>query len=225
VGIVSDARNYDFEGDQPVLLSAEMAMPQGFLPYSISGFGDRSIAMLTRVPPVSLVNNVRKLLWNYDHDLVLAAPDVDGATGFSLNDIMEGLVYGRPKFAAIAFSACAALGFALALVGLFSLMSFIVSLKTHDIGVRLALGAPRAAILSLMVRRGFVLIASGIVFGLLASLGVTHFLASQFRGISAADPLTLALVILIVMLAGLSACFLPARRATQVDPMATLRNE
>jgi putative ABC transport system permease protein len=225
VGIVRDARNYDFEGDQPVLLSAEMAMPQGFLPYSISGFGDRSIAMLTRVPPVSLVNNVRKLLWNYDHDLVLAAPDVDGATGFSLNDIMEGLVYGRPKFAVIAFSACAALGFALALVGLFSLMSFIVSLKTHDIGVRLALGAPRTAILSLMVRRGFVLIASGIVFGLLTSLGVTHFLASQFPGISAADPLTLALVILIVMLAGLSACFLPARRATQVDPMATLRNE
>jgi putative ABC transport system permease protein len=104
-------------------------------------------------------------------------------------------------------------------------MTYFVSLKTHDIGIRLALGAPQATILHMMVRRGFVLIAPGIVIGLFASVAITRFLSAQFRGISATDPLTLTLVVVGVLLAGLSACFFPARRATRVDPMATLRSE
>lgn len=225
VGIISDARNYDMEGDQAVLLSPENAMPQGFLPYSISGYGDRGIAMKTSVRPALLVNDVRRALWNYDHDIVLAAPALAMNSGFSLDDLMETLVYGKPKFMAIAFSACAGLGFVLAIVGLFSLMTYIVSLKTHDIGVRLALGAPPATILSMMLSRGFVLTGIGILIGLGVSVGATHFLSALFHGVSAHDPLTYAVVIVLVMLAGLSACLLPARRAAQVDPMVTLRNE
>ena len=181
--------------------------------------------MQTRVPPVSLVNNVRQILWSLDQDVVLVAPDLGGATGFSLDDVMEGLVYGKPKFSAIAFAACALVGFALAIIGLFSVMTYIVSLQTHDIGIRIALGAPQMAILRMVLKRGLALIVSGIVIGLLVSVGLTRFLTSQFRGVSATDPLTLVVVVATVMLAGLSACFLPARRATQVDPMATLRNE
>jgi len=134
-------------------------------------------------------------------------------------------VYNKPEFAAIAFTSCAGLGFALAIVGLFSVMTYIVSLKTHDIGIRLALGAPRAVILQMMVKRGLLLIASGIVIGLLASFGLTRFLSSLLQGVSTTDPLTFALVIATVTLAGLSACFFPAHRATTVDPMATLRDE
>jgi putative ABC transport system permease protein len=224
VGVVNDTRSYDFQGDMAVPRAPEMTIPEMFLPYSISGFDDRRIAMQTRVPPATLVNNVRQILWSLDHDVVLGT-NFPGGTGFSLDDAMQGLVYGRPKFAAITFSACAGLGFALAIVGLFSVMTYIVSLKTHDIGIRLALGAPRAVILQMMVKRGLVLIAAGIVIGLMASFGLTRFLAAQLRGISATDPVTFFLVVVTVMLAGLSACFLPARRATQVDPMATLRNE
>jgi putative ABC transport system permease protein len=104
-------------------------------------------------------------------------------------------------------------------------MTYIVSLKTHDIGIRLALGAPRAVILQMMVKRGLVLIGSGILIGLLASLGLTRFLSSQLRGISAYDPFTFGVVVVTVLLAGTSACFFPAHRATTVDPMATLREE
>jgi predicted permease len=225
VGVVSDSRSYDFEGGVMVLRAPEMAMPQGFVPYSFSGFGNRAIAMQTQVPPASLVKNVRQILWSLDHDLVLVAPDVGGATGFSLDSVMLGLVYSKPKFSAIAFGACASLGFALAIVGLFSVMTYIVSLQTHDIGIRLALGAPPSAILRMMLKRALLLIGTGIVIGLLASVGLTRFLSSQFRGISATDPLTLLVVVGTVMGAGLSACLLPARRATQVDPMTTLRNE
>ncbi len=225
VGIVSDSRTYDFEGGVMVLRTPENTLPQAFLPYSITGFGDRGIAMQTRVPPTSLVKNVRQTLWSLDHDVVLAAPDVGGATGFSLETVMDNLVYKRPRFSAIAFGACASLGFALAIVGLFSVMTYIVSLQTHDIGIRLALGAPPSVILRMMLKRALALIGSGVVIGLLASLGVTRLLASQFHGVSANDPLTLTVVVGAVMAAGLAACFFPARCATQGDPMTTLRNE
>ncbi len=225
VGVVSDARQFDFENGGPVLKSPEMANPQAFLPYSISGFHDRSIAMLTRVPPESLVNQVRQILWSQDHDMVLVPTNIDGATGFSLSSVMQGFVYAKPEFAALSFGACAALGFALAIVGLFSVMTYIVSLQTHDIGIRLAMGAQQEAILRMVVRKGLALISAGIAIGLLASIVLTRYLSAQFRGISATDPLTYALVILAVILAGLSASFLPARRASQTDPMVALRYE
>ncbi len=230
VGVVSDARNNGWADIGPSAGERwEATVPQAFMPYSISGVGnDRSIAMQTRVPPASLANHVRQILWSVDHDVVLVAPDV-GEGNFSLDDVLGALVYSTPRFAAIAFSACAGLGFILAIVGLFSVMTYIVSLKLHDVGVRLALGAPRNAILQMMLRKGMVLMAPGIVIGLAVSIAVsillTRFLAGLIYGISATDPLTFSLVVAAVILAGLSACFLPARRATTVDPMTTLRNE
>jgi ABC-type antimicrobial peptide transport system permease subunit len=153
-----------------------------------------------------------------------AVVDIAGAYGFSLDDVLEALVYGKPKLAAVALTACALLGFALAMVGLFSLMSYMVSLKTHDIGIRLALGAPTAS-LSMMLKRGRFLIAVGALIGIGVSTAVTRFLTSLFHGVSAYDPLTYILVAGTVVLAGLSACFLPARRAANVDPMTTLSDE
>ena len=225
VGVTNNVRSLDFNDNrQPKFSTPETAMPTGYVPYSVSGFGDRSIALQTRVPPDSLVNSVRKVLWSMDQDVVLVGSDMaDGS--FALSGAMGGLLYDKPRFAAIAFASCASLGFALAIVGLFSLMTYIVSLKTHDVGIRLALGAPRNAILQLILRKGLLLIGIGGLIGLVASLGVTRLLASQLTGISATDPLTLIGVMLTVALAGLLACFLPAHRATQVDPMATLRNE
>jgi hypothetical protein len=154
----------------------------------------------------------RQIMWSLDHDVVLVQPHVAGATGFSLDEMMQGLVYGKQEFAAMEFGSCALLGFALAIVGLFSVMTYIVSLKSHDIGIRFALGAPPGSILRMMLKQGLVLIVTGIVIGLLASVGTTRYLSALFRGVSATDPLTLILVVVIILLAGLSACFLPARR-------------
>jgi putative ABC transport system permease protein len=148
-----------------------------------------------------------------------------GAESFSLADIVDNLVYGKPRFTAIAFSACASLGFALALVGLFSVMTYIVSLQTHDLGVRLALGAPRAAVLKLILKRGMFLIATGIAIGSLASIALARALASQVRGVSGTDPTPLALVVILVTLAGLAACLLPSFRAASVEPTVALRYE
>ncbi len=224
VGVVNNARGLDFENRQaPRFLEPGNATPKGFVPYSFSGFGDRSIAMLTRVPPNAIANNVRQILWSMDSDVVLRGSELSGT--FALSDFLNATLYDKPRFAAIAFTACASLGFVLAIIGLFSVMTYIVSLKTHDIGIRLALGATRQAILQSILRRGFVVIATGVVIGVAASLVLTRFVANQLTGVSATDPLTLIGVVLTVMLAGLLACFLPARRATLVEPMATLRNE
>ena len=113
------------------------------------------------VPAASLVDSVRREITSVDNGVVLIAPTVGGATGYSLDDVMEGTAYGKPRFAAIAFGSCAGLGFALAIVGLFSVMTYIVSLKIHDIGIRLALGASRRAILRLMLIRGALLVGWG----------------------------------------------------------------
>jgi putative ABC transport system permease protein len=225
VGVVKDTRTFDFEGDTAIPRPADNAMPSAYVPYSISGFGNRAIAMQTRIPPALLVNHVRQLVWAIDHDVVLVEPHAGSGVGFSLDQLMQGLVYGKQEFAAMAFGGCAFLGFVLALLGLFSVMTYIVSLQTHDIGIRLALGAPHKAILRMVMQRGMRLILIGIGIGLVVSLLVTRFLLSQFRGISPRDPLTLALVIGAILACGLSACLLPARRATRVDPMVTLRYE
>jgi len=224
VGVVNDSRGIDFNDNYPRFSEPGTATPRGYVPFSFSGFGDRSIAMLTRVPPNVIANNVRQILWSMDPDVVLVGSELSGGT-FAFSDFLDALLYDKPRFAAIAFAACASLGFLLAIIGLFSVMTYIVSLKTHDIGIRLALGASREAILQLILRRGLVLIVTGVLIGMAASLGLTRFLASQLSGVSATDPATLIGVVVTMMLAGLVACFLPARRATLVEPMTTLRNE
>ena len=225
VGVVSDSSSAHFDAGVVTLDSPKSARPESFAPASVSGFGVRTVAVQTQIPPAALTQSIRKILWSIDHDAVLVAPQMAGAESFSLADIVDKLVYGKPRFTAIAFSACASLGFALALVGLFSVMTYIVSLQTHDLGVRLALGAPRAAVLELILKRGMFLIATGIAIGSLASIALARVLASQVRGVSGTDPTPLALVVILVTLAGLAACLLPSFRAVSVEPTVALRYE
>lgn len=104
-------------------------------------------------------------------------------------------------------------------------MTYIVSLQTHDLGVRIALGAPRAAVLKLILKHGMLLIGTGIAIGSLASIALARVLASQVRGVSGPDPAPLALVIILVTLAGLAACVVPSLRAASVEPTVALRYE
>ena len=109
--------------------------------------------------------------------------------------------------------------------GLFGVMSYSVSLQTHELGVRMALGAQPNSILSLVLRKGLLLVGSGILLGLIVSALSVRILQSQLWGVSAFDPWTLILAPVALLTAGLLACYLPARRATRVDPMIALRYE
>jgi putative ABC transport system permease protein len=119
----------------------------------------------------------------------------------------------------------ASISLLLVIVGVFSVMAYTVSLQTQEIGIRMALGAQQSSILQMILTKGARLLATGILLGLFASYGLTRFLASQIWGVSATDPWTFTAVGAFVVAVGLGACFLPARRATQVDPLVALRYE
>ena len=106
-----------------------------------------------------------------------------------------------------------------------SVMVYTVSLRTHEIGIRMALGAQHRNILRLVLLNGLRLVAGGILIGLLASYALTRFLASEISGVSTTDTSTFAAVIALILLVGLAACLLPARHATQTDPLVALRYE
>jgi len=131
----------------------------------------------------------------------------------------------QPRFMMALFGLLAALGLALATAGIYSVLSFHVSRRTHEIGIRMALGAPRADVLRLMIGMGAKLVAAGIVVGIPASLAATQLLRSQLFGVSAADPAAYAGVAVLLGTVALAACYMPARRAASVDPNIALRHD
>jgi predicted permease len=131
----------------------------------------------------------------------------------------------RRRFAAIMLGAFAVFALVLAVVGVYGVMSYLVTQGTHDLGVRMALGADRSSIVRLVVRHGFELTIAGVVVGLLAAAALTRFMASLLFGVSTTDVVTFSTVPLALAAIGLIASFLPAYRATRVDPVVALREE
>ena len=133
--------------------------------------------------------------------------------------------YAQPRFGVFTLGTFAGTGLLLVLIGVFSLMAYTVSLQRHEIGIRMALGAQPSDVSRMVLKKGLGLIAGGIVVGVLASLGLKRFLASQIWGVPVTDPWTIGAVVAIILAVGLIASFLPARSAAQVDPLITLRSE
>jgi len=113
----------------------------------------------------------------------------------------------------------------LAMIGVYGVMSYTVAQHTREIGIRIALGAQPRAILKLIMGRGFVLVSIGVAVGILASLGLTRFIESMLFGVRPTDPLTFAMIVVLLVFIALLACLIPALRAMHVDPIVVLRQQ
>jgi predicted permease len=142
----------------------------------------------------------------------------------TMNDRV-GELEQRPRFNAVLLGSFAGMGVVLASIGIYGVIAFLVAQRTHEIGVRLALGAQRADILSLVLKEGLKLVVIGSIVGLLAAAFATRLLSSLLLGVTPEDPATLSAVTALLVLLALAACYIPARRAMKVDPMVALRHE
>jgi putative ABC transport system permease protein len=209
IGIVADVKNQGLQ--QPVI-------PEAFLPFTVSDSINNFLMMRTAGNPLALAKSVNRAVRAVDAGVALRQ------TG-SLEGLLQDSAFAQPRFGLVVLGAFAGIGLILVITGVFSVMAYSVLLQTHEIGIRMALGAQRGGVLAMVLARGARLLALGIIVGELASLVLTRLLASQVWGVSVRDPLTLASIALIIAAAGVLACVMPARRAFRVDPMVALRYE
>ncbi|MBN9694132.1 MAG: ABC transporter permease [Verrucomicrobia bacterium] len=208
VGVVSDVRQDGFEGQvTPEIYLLGWEHDPGFVSVALKCAGD----------PGGMARAVREQVQALDPNLVL----------YDLMPLRERLdATTTPRRAnLILLGGFALLALGLAVVGIYSVMSFVVCQRTREIGVRMTLGAPAAEVTALILRQGMGLVLVGLVLGLGFALVATRAMASLLFEVSATDPLTLMAVTLILAVTGLVACWLPARRAARVDPMMALRSE
>ena len=206
VGVVADSKRSDLEG--PIEPAVYLSLPTFTIPFTAamvrSEAGEAAVASAV-------------------HDAVRALdPSLPAGQADTVERVLERAT-GQPRFRALLITAFAAVALLLAGVGMYGLISYTVAQRVPEIGVRLALGATPAQVGGLIVRQGLTLAAAGVALGIVGALGATRLIAGVLFSVSATDPVVYsALVALLLSIAAL-ACYLPARRAMRVDPMAALR--
>jgi putative ABC transport system permease protein len=208
VGVVSDVRNIE--------LSAEPS-PEIYTSYLQDPFAGMSYVVRSTVEPESLVPAVREAVRGVDR----GQPVADVRTLEHL--VGEAAAAPRSNSLLLGLFACMAL--VLAAAGIYGVMSYAVTQRTHEIGIRIALGAQGRDVLRFVVGEGMAMAGAGVGLGLVAALVLTRVMSSLLYGVSATDPLTYAGVSLLLAAVALLACLVPARRAAKVDPMVALRYE
>ncbi len=206
IGVVADVRHVSLE---------EPPQPQTYNAGLDSG--DANFAVRATIPPASVINEIRTTLRAIDPSLTVTDIHTMGE--------WVSIATARRRFQASLLAVFAAIALLLALVGLYGLMAFSVNQRTREVGIRMALGAERRDVLLLILRKAVLLVVYGVIAGLGCAWIVTRLLKSFLFGVSAHDPLTVGVVSLLLIVCGLIAAFVPARRAASIDPMQALRTE
>jgi len=206
VGVVGDVRNRELNTEP---------RPAFYVPQKQIPFSQMAMVVKTNNEPQSLISGVTKDVAGMDPDLPL----------FGVRTMEEYLSasVATPRFNTTLLSIFAAVALVLTVVGLYGVMSYSVAQRTNEIGIRIALGAQGRDVLMMIVKQGSKLILIGLAIGLLGAIAVTRLMESLLFGVTAKDPLTFAAVAMLLAIVALLACYVPAWRATKVDPMEALR--
>jgi putative ABC transport system permease protein len=208
IGIVGDVRHKSLNDDaQPTVYWPQPELTYSFMTLVVRAKGD----------PAALAPAARREIQALD-------PEQPVADVRTMNQLLAGSV-GRARFSAMLLGLFAVVALVLAAVGVYGVMSYAVARRTHEIGVRVALGAQGRDVLRLVLVQGMRLALWGVLLGVVGSLALTRLLSSLLYGVSATDPATFVGVSLLLASVALVACYVPARRATKVDPMVALRYE
>jgi putative ABC transport system permease protein len=208
IGVVADIRSRSL--DAPT-------RPAYFLPLSQLVWGEPTVLVRATGDPSGVLPEVRDVLRQMDPEI----PLYDVRTV----DDYVALSVGRQRFQTMLLGVFAAIALALTAVGIYGVIAYTVMQRTQEIGIRMALGASPKSVLTMLLRYAAILAGGGIGIGLIGSLVLTRFMVSMLFGVPVRDPLTLGLVCLVLGSVALLASYIPARRATRLDPMVALRNE
>jgi predicted permease len=220
VGVVSHVKQWGLDSDDKQSLQAQLylpyrALPDDDLPARSVGAVVRTTGNNDETSPVFVAIR-RAIQSQHDQNVVSSVQ--------TLNQVISDSLAER-RFSMIVLGGFAALALLLASLGIYGVISYLVGQRTHELGIRLALGAGRGDILRLVLSHGMKMVLAGVAIGLVAAFALTRLMESMLYGVGPTDPVTFGAIAMILTLVALVACYLPARRATRVNPLIALRAE
>jgi predicted permease len=219
VGVVGHIKQWGLGADATSAVEAQFYYPFMQLPEKIMPLVADAVAVVLRTDgdPAAIMGQVRRAVHETDPREVIYGVQ-------TMDEVLANSLAAR-RLSMVLLEIFAALALVLSCVGIYGVISYLVNQRTHEIGVRMALGARRRDVMKLVLGQGAKMALVGVIIGVAAALGLTRLMANQLFGVTAYDPLTFVTVIILLTLVALLACYIPARRAVRVDPMEALRYE
>jgi predicted permease len=218
VGVVGHVKQWGLDSDDKATVQAQLYQPskqyRDNALWRLSGAD--VVVRAERVGP-ALLDSIRRVIQSQNSNNIIFSPQ-------TMNEVITGSLASN-RFSMILLGAFAAVALLLASIGLYGVISYLVGQRTHELGIRIALGAQRKDVLRLVVNHGMKMALGGVAIGLIAAFGLTRLMANMIYSVSATDPATFAVIALLLVMVALAACFVPAWRATKVDPLVALRRE
>ncbi len=223
VGVVGHVKQFGLDSDDTYALQEQLYLPFRSLSNNTLALVPAGVSVMARSEGASgvmgpaIFNSIRRVVQSQNSQNVIFGLQ-------TMNEVIAGTLTRR-RFSMTLLGAFATMALLLASVGLYGVISYLVGQRAHELGVRIALGAGRKDILRLVINHGMKMALGGVTLGLLAALGLTRLLTQMLYGVSPTDPATFTVIALLLLAVALAACFVPAWRATKVDPLVALRHE
>jgi predicted permease len=219
VGVVGHVKQWGLDMDDTQSLRAQLYHPFMQLPGDVMALSPLGMGVLVRSEGAvaAVFASIRRASQQMNKEQVIYSAQ-------TMNEVIAGSLAAR-RFSMILLGSFALVALVLASMGIYGVLAYLVGQRTHEIGIRMALGAGRYEVLRLVLSQGAKMALLGVALGLAAAMGLTRLMSDMLYGVSATDPLTFIAVAILLILVALVACYIPARRATKVDPMVALRHE